>query len=503
VEDFTYLTAASGRPEVGGLAQFLTEPFARHMNTERPSGILFTIADGEPKGVGFLPIPNLDELLTIVTERFGADVEQLDDGIKRVRAEQNVYLKQQGEWVFFTDAVGNLKHLPADPSRHLDGLDKQYDLSLRLQVQNIPKEIRDAALKQVKAGLEMQLDPALGGEAELNEDLARLLQKNWLESITMLIHETDELTLGWAVDSAGQRTFVDVTMTAVEGSKFANQMKALDDGKSSFAGFLLPDATASLQATSRISSRDVDQTLAMMKHFRQEALKGIDKDPNAPSQLKDIVNEVLDVIDQTIKNGQIDLGATAVLGPRSWKFVGGGYVADGKALAQAFQRVIDLAQNEPDVPEVQFNAHQHRGVSFHKLTVPIPDDDRDTRKVLGEQMDVIIGTGENCLYLALGTDSDQLLQTVIDRSAERPAQAVPPAQLRIAVKPLIRFLASVDDDEKLLGLADALDQVTGGDELLMVVKPVANGVQYRLEVQEGVLQVLGKASAAQDEGAGG
>ena len=127
IKDFSYLTGVSGRPEIGNIAEFVSEPFARHMNTERPAGILFTIADGDPKGVGFLPIPDLDKLLAMVTEKFGAEVEELDDGIKRVRWNQNVYLKQQGEWVFFTDAVSHLKRLPSDPASHLAGLDKKYD----------------------------------------------------------------------------------------------------------------------------------------------------------------------------------------------------------------------------------------------------------------------------------------------------------------------------------------------------------------------------------------
>lgn len=498
MKDLSYLTAASGRPEVGNIIQFVSEPFARHMDTERPAGVLFTIADGDPKGVGFLPIPDFDELLKVVREKFGAEVEELDNGIMRVTLSQNVYIKQQGEWVFFTDAVRNLNQLPADPSSYLDGLDSKYDVSIRLMVQNIPEDLRDLALKQIKAGLEMQLDPALGGGiGELDEDLARKLQKNWLESITMLIHETDELTMGWAVDSASQRTYVDVVMTAVDGSKFASQMKVLADSKSSFTGFLLPDAAATFQATSKIPSRDVDQTLAVMKFLRQEALKGIDKDPNAPSQLKDILNKVLDVVDETIEDGQMDVGGTVVLGPRSLMFVGGGYVADGKALAEAFQRVIELAKNEPDVPDVKFNADEHRGVSFHKLTIPIPDNDKDTRKVLGENLDVVIGTGDNCLYLALGAGSDELLKKVIDKSAENPALAVPPAQLRVALKPLIRFLASVNEDEKLTRLAESLDETSGGDQLLIAINAVENGIRYRLEVQEGVLQLLGKASDMQ------
>ncbi len=152
----------------------------------------------------------------------------------------------------------------------------------------------------------------------------------------MLIHETDQLTMGWSVDSAEQRTYVDVTMTAVDGSPFAKQMSLLADSKSSFAGFLLPEGSAAFQATSKIPSRDVEQTLAMMKFLRQKALKGIDKDPNAPSQLKDILNNVLDVVDRTIENGEMDLGGIVVMGPRSLKFVGGGYVADGQGTGGRF-----------------------------------------------------------------------------------------------------------------------------------------------------------------------
>ncbi len=175
MEDLSYLTAASGRPEVGGIVKFVSEPFARHMNAERPSGVLFTMADGEPKGIGFLPIPNLDGLLGVIRDRFGAEVEELDRGIKRVRLKQNVYIKQQGEWIFFTDSVKNLSELPEDPSSYLDGLDSQYDVAIRLMVQNIPEHLREAALAQIKAGLEMQLDPALVAVSEI-------WTKTWLDN---------------------------------------------------------------------------------------------------------------------------------------------------------------------------------------------------------------------------------------------------------------------------------------------------------------------------------
>ncbi len=167
-----------------------------------------------------------------------------------------------------------------------------------------------------------------------------------------------------------------------------------------------------------------------------------------------------------------------------------------KALADAFQHVIDLAKSEPDVPDVKFNADEHRGVSFHKFTVPIPENEPDTRRALGDNLDVVIGTGANCLYLALGSGGDELLKKVIDKSAEQPSLPVPPAQLRVALKPLIRFLASVNNDENLTRLAESLDETTSGDQVLVTVRTINNGIQYRLEVQQGVLQVLGKVSDA-------
>ena len=78
------------------------------------------------------------------------------------------------------------------------------------------------------------------------------------------------------------------------------------------------------------------------------------------------------------------------------------------------------------------------------------------------------------------------------RSADR--SPLPPARLRIALKPLIRFLASVSEDENLTQLAEVLSEAGTDDQMLVTVSTIKNGVRYRLEVQEGALQVLSKAS---------
>ena len=224
-------------------------------------------------------------------------------------------------------------------------------------------------------------------------------------------------------------------------------------------------------------------------------MKGIDADPNAPESLKKIVNSVLDVIDNTVKQGRTDIGATVVLAPESFRFVSGVRVADGRALAEAFQQLFELARHDPHVPEVKFYAARHHDVDLHTFTVPIAEREKDTRKMLGEQLDVVVGTGTESLYFAFGPGSEELLKTVIDRSLANGEQPVPPVHLRVALKPLLRFLASIDtDDPKRRAMAAIIEQSRGGDEVSLTINPIDNGIGCRLQIDEGVLEVLGKVS---------
>ena len=68
-------------------------------------------------------------------------------------------------------------------------------------------------------------------------------------------------------------------------------------------------------------------------------------------------------------------------------------MADGAALAAAFQKLIELARNEPGVPEVRFHAENQRGIDLHTFSVPIPDSGNEVRKVLGDELAVVVGTG--------------------------------------------------------------------------------------------------------------
>ena len=204
---------------------------------------------------------------------------------------------------------------------------------------------------------------------------------------------------------------------------------------------------------------------------------------------------MLDVLDRTVKEGKTEIGASVVLAPKSFQFVAAVRVADGRALADAFQKLFELARQQPDVPDVKFYADKHRDIDFHTLTVPISERDAETRNVLGDELDVVIGTGPQCLYFALGKASDKLLKQAIDKSIEAAEQTVPPIHLQVAVKPLVAFLASLDTSaEKPRKMAEIIQAARGGDGLSLTVSALENGIGCRLQIDAGVLEMLGKMS---------
>ena len=229
--------------------------------------------------------------------------------------------------------------------------------------------------------------------------------------------------------------------------------------------------------------------------MRTKAIQGIHDDPDTPEALEEIAGSVLDVVERTVREGKTDVGATLVLAPGSFKFVAGVRVADGHALVDAFQKLFELARHQGEVPEMSFYAGKHGDLDLHTLSFPIAESDREARKMLGENVDITVATGPESLFFALGKGGDSLLRTVVDKSLEIGDQKVPPIHLRVALKPVTSFLASIDNqNEQHRAMAELMERSTGGDAILLKVEPIKNGIGCRLEIEEGVLELAGKAS---------
>ena len=415
INDFRYIARIVGRPDAGAHLQRVGAPFLENLVPERPAGVFITIEASEPRGVGFLPVPDSKKLLAALQSKLDAQVTKLDNGVIKLEWGKGTYLKQQGEWLYFTDHLHQLSQLPENPVALLDGLQHEYDIAFRLFVRNIPQGLKDVIDFSAQTKIDAVLQASATANSEIDAAFLKSCRRDMKQTVSTLISASDQITLGLVVDRQTRRARIELQAQAQQGSSLSRQISMVMDNRSTFTGFFMDEAAVSFQGSMRIPQSGQTRISSFLNDLRHKALRGIDADPNAPESVKDIVTKVIDVVDQTVREGKTDTGATLVLGPATFNFVGGVRVADGQTLANAFQQLFALAQHEPDVPRVNFYASTYKHLDLHTLSLPIAKDDEDARKLLGSHVDITMATGPEQLYFALGRENDEVLKQVIDQ----------------------------------------------------------------------------------------
>ena len=66
-------------------------------------------------------------------------------------------------------------------------------------------------------------------------------------------------------------------------------------------------------------------------------------------------------------------------------------------------------------------------------------------------------------------------------------------EIVISVGAILKFMASVQPDETLQGLAAGVDGVMGSDQINIKYETIKDGIRGSLTIDEGVIELLGKA----------
>jgi hypothetical protein len=274
-------------------------------------------------------------------------------------------------------------------------------------------------------------------------------------------------------------------------------MGLLNESKSQFQGFQIPGAAMTLSLANKMGERQIEQAKVVVNLLREQLMTQIEEEADLPDAqaretLKGIAGAVMDVVQATVQGGNLDGGAALVLRPQNVQFVAGGQVADGAALEVAFRKLVDMAKNEPEFPPVKFNADKYQGVTFHTMSVPIPENEAEARRVLGDKLDVALALGAKSFYVAFGSDSVGLIKQVIDGSRSSDVENSKPLRMSIAVSPLLAFANSMEPNPLIENLAAAVKESVGRDHVLLTARPTERGVTYRINVEDGVLKLIGQ-----------
>lgn len=499
--DANFLGELSDSPAIQGdleatLNQFTQGAGLKGLDRTRPWGLTLQ-SDGAafPLTV-FIPVTDLKQLLGSLSPIIGEAADE-GEGVYSLKLKgQRIFITGQNGWAFLASSRESLADLPQDPARQLGSLPRTYEIGIRIHVQNIPEMYRTMAIDQIRAGMQ---DNLARKKDELEEEhaLRKRVVENQVKKFTNAINETDQLTIGWALDKQAKSSALELQMTAIPGSKTSKQIARLQDVTSAFQGFLLPDAAATLNFSAKLDKEETNQVATVIDGLRANVLKQLDKqkslaDEHAKQAAKDAVGQLFDAYKSTVLAGIVDGGAAVLLGEGKFTFVAGGFVADPQALENALKKSANVLNQT--VPEfaIKYDVAKHAGVRFHTMTVPVQKD--QARQVFGDKLHITVGIGSKSAYVAAGANGIATLETVIDRSTAGRAKTVNPVQLNVSLERVLKFAAAVKQDPLISMMADEIAKSEGKDRLTLTGRADKDGLVYRLEAQEGVLKLLGQAS---------
>jgi hypothetical protein len=418
---------------------------------------------------------------------------------------QDVYAKSAGGYMLVAMAPEALAAMPADPSAVIGPLTQQYDVAVQINVQNVPEALRQQALGML-GGLaqNVQKQP---NESDSDFQARQQAVQAQIQDVQAQVRDLDQVRLGLSISGEEQRVYFDFNALAKPGSALAKTMTEDANVTTNFAGFANDDAAVALSAASNVSGLRAAQMEQLLSNVRAQLTRSIDAE--APAELRDAirgsVGQILDAVLTTLKAGKVDGGAVVFASPDAVSGVAGGLILEPAKIEAALKSLNEtLAKaGDSDLPKIAWGAETHGDIAFHTAAIPVKDD--EAKVLFGEQLDVVVGLGGQSAYVAWGKDAAATLKQVIDANGAAPNQATKPMTLTVTVSKIIDAAKSVAKPEAkpmLDTVSSVLANAGGKDHAIVSSQVVDNGTQFRIEVEQGVIQAIATASMMQAMGGG-
>lgn len=502
MQDINYITGAAGQPQAGGMFQMMAATFTQGIDTTKPIGIMLPMVDGAPDPIALIPTPDVTTVLDRLKAQIGP-VDELDDGTMAIAVGVNtIYISQQGEWAVLARNRELLKLAPADPMSLFVGMGNDYDIAVRAKVQQIPAEAREMLFSQIRLGLEQGLAQQSPEEAEATRDMA----ESSITQLEQLVNETEELSFGWNIDSTAKQMVMDVSFEAVPGSDMADMYSFMKPIPSRFASVIRPDSAAYYHAATSISPKAAEQAEASVETALNSIRGMLVSDGNLSdeqiNEVNGLVERLMTVMVDTVKEGRSDVGAMLVANESEFRAVMGMFVADGNEIAAIAKEVAAKFENQPDAPTFKFDQGEYKGVTMHVIEAEVPAGEDEARQIFGDVLQVHLGTAEKAFYAGFGKKSLEELKALIDAGDSDTGGDRPLGQMRFTLLPVLKFAQSVEENDEIAAMINALSSATDPGEITMTSQPTANGSKARFTMGEGLIQAMGAAAMAAQGGGG-
>lgn len=468
----------------------------------KPIGVVVRMDEnGGPAGAICLPVTNLQELVGI-GQGFGVQAEDKGNGLWEINSPgqpEPMYAQEANGWAFLAPSEQMLAGAPADPDAVLGALTKEYDLAVKINVQEVPEAYKQQYIDFIA---QMSEQGIRQNDSVDEAEIEKLLQEQ-RKAMQDGLKDMDTLTVGLSLDSGQQRTFLDVVSTALPGSDGANQVANMKDVTTDYAGFIQPDAAMMMTMALKMDEKAQQQFIQSLQLNKQQALASIENEGDLDDEAKKVVKSAMDdlwaAIEATVAEGKFDIGAVMNLSSDDFAFVAGGFNADPGKIESGIKKLMEVAKENEEFPEVNWNASSHNGVQFHTASKEIPADEEEARQIFGDSLTMALGLGKDSAYFAVGRDAVNAIKEVMDASASAGPKEVPPMEISFAAAQITEFANVIAASEggaeaqaMIEGISNMLaNDASGRDHIRMLLTIIPNGSKFRIEAEEGVLRAIG------------
>ncbi len=283
--DIKYVTKLAGNPELGvgveGFIKLLTKNQGLvGFDKTRPWGAVLNVEGDNLTGYAFLPITDFAKLGDAMEGLFDK-IQDLGNGMHEIQGKDHkppLFVKEGKGWAFLADKPEKLSNLPDDPAALLGGLEKQYQIAVRLNAGDLPDSLRQKIIAKMESGAAR--DAGIRPHESEDEHALRLqLTAEVVKYLKTVINQLQGVTLGWNLDTNDGKCYLDANVTAKPGTELAESLRPLANSHSRFAGFGIDDAAVVGNINGQLPAFKADLLKEVFDAVHKQALAEIEKHP--------------------------------------------------------------------------------------------------------------------------------------------------------------------------------------------------------------------------------
>lgn len=495
--DLTYLLSAFNMPEVTGMVEMMTGFYTKGIDRTQPIGVFVSMEsaqDSEPEVQLCVPVTDHQQWFQAIAG-MGLEPEDLGDGMYEIAfGGQYLYAKVSDGWLVMAQSEESLSNLIENPVELLGDLPQRYNLSVRLDLEQISPEARRTALDQMQSQLEQNVAERFGDQLGDQLDVAKEAGQAQKDEIEELMKDVQQIVLGVLTEADQKRVSIDAAIQFLPGTQLANQMDSQAQVQTDFDKLSLPNAAAKFRLTTTMQN---DQEKAAAKKALHELIQQVEQatqktelSAERTELLKQLMTKSTTVIEQTIDEGVVDAAIAMSFEDDVLRVLGGVRVADSQAIeSQIKEFVTGLAGDS----QIQFDAdYSTEGTwRLHRLRGKLPESDQSVSVLLGQEIELFIAASDKKLLISLAPNGEEALRECIRQLDGSQPTSVTPMEIFLKLSNLTRLMQKVNPDPSMEEMLENVEIAEENDHIRITTTALPRGFVVRATIEEGALKTFG------------